>query len=326
MRARFNGTVRILLVVLVVLLGFSVLLGLNFFYRLDFIPADAASGFHSPYYQYLSWSAARKANRGEAIHVLVIPNNSGGVHDDPEVHRRFALVQAFLGHLAFGDLDVLILVPAIPRTSQDWEVYTHALDLDVFTTTNPELHRPDLQLVSMIDDALERLTNSGWVVRPQVLLFGFSASGMFANRFTLIHPDRVLAVSIGSPGGWPIAPVESWQGHALRYPVGVADLPYLLQRELQTASYNRVPQLFWLGENDTNDSVPSRDGYAPEDAELVLSLFGQRPVDRWPIAAEIYRSVGANAVFHLYPNLAHRPSLRALRDTRTLFRQAMGTD
>ena len=57
------------------------------------------------------------------------------------------------------------------------------------------------------DDARGRLRAHGTPTDPRVLLQGFSASAMFANRFTVLHPQRVRAATIGSPGGWPIAPV-----------------------------------------------------------------------------------------------------------------------
>ena len=112
----------------------------------------------------------------------------------------------------FKDLDVVILVPVFPRPEENWRIYTHALDRDVLETDIPELRRLDLQLEAMIDDATNRLSRQSWRVNPKVLMWGFSASGMFVNRFTLLHPDRVLAVVVGSPGGWPIAPVKRWLG------------------------------------------------------------------------------------------------------------------
>ena len=76
----------------------------------------------------------------------------------------------------------------------------------------------------MIDDARRQLSMHGASAHARVLLQGFSASAMFANRFAVLHPDRVLAVSIGSPGGWPIAPVAKIGVDALPYPAGIADL------------------------------------------------------------------------------------------------------
>lgn len=35
---------------------------------------------------------------------------------------------------------------------------------------------------------------------PPAMMFGFSGGGHFTHRFTLLHPDKLSAVSIGSPG------------------------------------------------------------------------------------------------------------------------------
>ena len=75
----------------------------------------------------------------------------------------------------------------------------------------------------MIDDARARQRQRGLRFDKRVLIFGFSASGMFTNRFVFLHPDRVKAAAFGSPGGWAIEPVSSWKGFALPYPVGVSD-------------------------------------------------------------------------------------------------------
>lgn len=50
------------------------------------------------------------------------------------------------------------------------------------------------QLLAMVEDAGARLKMMGYSTGSQFLMVGFSASGTLANRFTLIHPDRVKAV------------------------------------------------------------------------------------------------------------------------------------
>jgi pimeloyl-ACP methyl ester carboxylesterase len=79
----------------------------------------------------------------------------------------------------------------------------------------------------MIDDAVAREAKAGLRFDRRVLMYGFSASGMFTNRFVFLHPDRVLAAAYGSPGGWALAPVTSWQGAFLPYPVGIGDIKAL---------------------------------------------------------------------------------------------------
>ena len=93
------------------------------------------------------------------------------------------------------------------------------------------LARLDLQLLAMVDDARASLGAEDVQTDERFLLQGYSASGMFANRFTALHPDRVMAVASGSPGGWPIAPAAEHQGERLPYPAGVADVEAVDHRQ-----------------------------------------------------------------------------------------------
>ena len=102
-----------------------------------------------------------------------------------------------------------------PRPKKDWRIYTHALDRDSLLTERKEYRRFDQQLIRMIDDARTRLRSDGYRFDKRVLMFGFSASGMFTNRFTFLHPERIKAAAIGSPGGWAMAPIDSWKDTAL---------------------------------------------------------------------------------------------------------------
>jgi len=56
--------------------------------------------------------------------------------------------------------------------------------------------RYDDLLLSMVDEVGHR-----WNVETSTFfLHGFSGGGQFANRFALLHPERLRAVSIGAPG------------------------------------------------------------------------------------------------------------------------------
>ena len=82
-------------------------------------------------------------------------------------------------------------------------------------------------------------------VQPRVLMAGFSAPGVFTNRFAVLHPERVFAAAVGGPDGWPIAPVRADQGEMLPYPVGIADIeelsgsPSISMHSSVSASYSR---------------------------------------------------------------------------------------
>lgn len=258
--------------------------------------ASPDAGYHASFFLYEPQGLVRGAP------VLVMPNNTGTVDDQLGVHRGAALKQAFSWRAYAEQLGVALLVPAFPRPAGMPELYTHALDADTLRAQAPELARLDLQLLRMIDAAHRHL---GAPAGSKVLVFGFSAAGMFTDRFTTLHPQRVLAAVVGSPGGWPIAKVPSWRGETLRYPLGVADLSTLVGRPLDLAALQRVPLLYFLGAEDRNDSLPYRDGYDEAEQTLANRLFGADPVARWPVAEALAREAGLRATFRLHPGVGH---------------------
>jgi pimeloyl-ACP methyl ester carboxylesterase len=157
----------------------------------------------------------------------------------------------------------------------------------------------------MVDHARGALAADGLQADEKFLIQGFSASGMFVNRFAVLHPGRVKAVATGSPGGWPIAPVALWGGEALPYPAGVADLEDLTGQPFDSLAYKTVPQLIAMGSLDDNDSIDFRDGWDEEPAALVDRLFGTDPLSRWESAEMLYRAAGADAQFVLVDGIGH---------------------
>jgi hypothetical protein len=145
-----------------------------------------------------------------------------------------------------------------------------------------------------------------------VLINGFSAQGMFANRFTFLHPDRVKAAVIGSPGGWPIAPIAEFNGRQLRYPIGIADFKTVAGNPLDLKKLRQVPLFIFIGDKDDNDSVPFGDSYDEQDKDLIFELFGKTPVSRWAQSESFYKKAGLNATFRSYPGVAHTvtPAMR----------------
>ncbi len=254
--------------------------------------------FKWPYYLYTPQKTTGPA-------MLVVPNNSGFVSDNMVYHeeRAKSIVQ---GSARYGDkLGCPVLVPVFPRWEKEENIYTHALDRDSLTTGDEDIKRLDVQLLEMIKDARKRLQERNVSLEEKVLLFGFSASGMFSNRFALLHPDKVKAAAIGSPGGWPIAPMDSFEGKRLSYPIGTADVNELAGEGANIGLFRQIPFYLFIGGEDKNDSVPYEDSYDKEDASLIFEVFGQSPVERWPLAEKIYKAAGCNARFVTYPGVGH---------------------
>jgi predicted esterase len=297
---------KVLLSCILVVLVAALYTGIYFLHLTRVTPA-ADAAFQWPYYLFTPFSLEDNRIFHKPIHLLVLPNNTGTTSDDPSVHDQSALAMVFPFQMVFGDLDVAILVPTFPRPETGWQAYTHALDRDTLLTDIPDLRRIDLQVEAMIDDATERLSRQGWAVDRKVLMFGFSASGMFANRFTVLHPDRVLAAAVGSP-------------------VGVTDLEELSGSPFNLESFRRVPLFFFIGDRDENDSIPYRDGYDEEDADLVNALFGGTPVERWDDAEAIYASIGAVAEFRMYPGVGHTITIEEFIAIREFFARVLAEE
>jgi dienelactone hydrolase len=264
------------------------------------VEAQPQKGWHWPYLLYFP----AKTN-STPTPMLIAPNNTGFVSDFFPAHQESA--RSYLAWLSQKSWfqDRPILVPIFPRPESEPLNYTHALNRQSFLTSTEALKRPDLQLLAMLADARQRLSGAGYQTQDKVFLFGFSASGMFSNRFTLLHPQIVKAAAFGSPGGWPLAPLAAYQQTSLPYPAGIADLAELSGAPLALETYRQVPQFIFLGDQDTNDSVPYEDSFQPEQRDLVFKMFGAAPLERWPKAEQIYHQAAPQAILRLYPGVSH---------------------
>ncbi len=253
-------------------------------------------------------------------YMLVIPNNTGEVSEQIETHRRAARNLIVWKKTDADELGAVLLVPVFPRPESIGHVYTHALDRDCLIIQEEKLQRLDLQLIAMIDDARTRLSERKISLSVQVLLSGYSASGMFVNRFALLHPERVRAAAVGSPGGWPILPVSTYNGKDLPYPIGISDIDRLLPGEqIDVASFCAIPQLFYMGSLDDNDA--SETCYFENMHEITAMDFGQTPVQRWAQAEKVYQELGANVQFKIYEGVGHDLTDDMQKDVLTFLKQ-----
>ena len=283
------------------------------------IEANTEKGFAYPYYLYIPAAMREETAKNQTFTLLVAPNNTGKIDDDLTVHETDVKRKLMQIGIVFGKLNVPVLIPVFPRPSTDWKIYTHALDRDAMLTDKAEYKRFDLQLAAMIEHARERFKQENLKVEEKVLMYGYSASGMFVNRFAFLHPDKVKAVASGSPGGWAIAPNKKFNGKTLRYPIGTGDFKTVSGKKFDLKALRKVPFFIFLGDKDENDSVVFGDGYEEEDKNLVFELFGKTPVERWEITKKLYGEAKLNAEFKLYPNTAHKVTPEMIGDILVFF-------
>jgi hypothetical protein len=287
------------------------------------VEANPARGFYWPYFLMVP-------PRLDPPHTLLVePNNTGTWNDDPWVHETAArnLVRARSGFAVNLGCPLLVPVfprPMMPQAPEPGGIYVHALDRYSLSRQWPGLERIDLQMVAMLDDALERLLAMGHAMDRRVFMMGFSASGAFTSRFAVLHPDRVKAAAPGSPGGWPLAPVVSWQGTTLKYAVGISDVETLSGTAFDLDTFRLVPLYIYVGDLDTNDALDTR-GMTTDERNAICQLLncGSNPVlaQRWPLAQAIHESVGANARFVIYPGVGHTITPQMFSDLQAFFRE-----
>jgi hypothetical protein len=286
--------------------------------------ANPARGFNYSYFLFIPDGTPSD----EGLTLIVEPGNSGFADDDYDRHlekgRRTASLDFYIGNYVARNLNCPLLVPVFPRPESEWIIYTHIYDRDVATQKDNSLERIDLQLLAMVEHAQDRLRGKGYGTREQILMTGFSASGSFVNRFTAIHPGRVMAAAAGGTSGLLICPVDTLDGFPLGFPLGTDDFTALFGRQFDAVTFSRTPQYYYIGELDTNDAVPFEDGYDQYERHLVFELLGKEiHPDRWKNCMKIYRENNIKAQFRTYDETGHEITDDIREDVLKFFREQL---
>ena len=278
----------------------------------QFVEADPQAGFEYPYYLY-----APDAVGDTALPVLVEPVNTGTTDDDLAVHREAAADILESGQDLADRIGVPLIVPVFPRPAEDpvdWRHYTHALDETTLGIDDGPLERIDEQVLRMVEDAQDRVTavSETYPLRRgenDLALNGFSASGNFVDRFTFLHPERVLSVTAGGLNGMPLLPRESVGGESLPFHVGIADIESYTGDPVDLDAVDDVNQFLYMGEDDGNDTIPYDDAWTDDDLrQLALNVYGEDMIeDRFVRSQELYAEAGVDAQFRVYRDTGHSP-------------------
>lgn len=271
------------------------------------VDADPESGFHFPYFL-----SAPPTSTAVERPLLVQSNNTGTSTDDVAAHREAARDAISRGGTPreLGEaLSIPVLVPVFPRPRSgdvNWRHDPQQLDTNVMHITEGEFARVDRQLLEMVADARRRLRERSYPVDDGLHLNGFSASGLFANRFTALHPAEVDCVTAGGINGHPILPVAEAKGHALNYQIGIADLESLVGDPFDRDAFVEVSQFLYMGAEDENDTFEYRDAWSEDQVEIARDVYGEDMVeDRFSYARSVYEDVGADATFRVFEGVGH---------------------
>lgn len=272
--------------------------------RMIIVEKDQGKGFHHDYILFIPKGTPLE----KKLYLLVEPNNTGKLSDSIEVHKKYAVDLAAVssvGNNISTELKIPLLVPIFPRPESQPLMYTHALDRDIMLEKSKELKRLDLQLLEMISDAENMLASMNIRVEPEFFMNGFSASGTFTNRFSLIHPDKIKALAIGGFNGELMLPQKKIGGIRLNYPLGTNDFDVLFGESFDIDAYRQIPQYIYMGKLDDNDAVQYDDAYTEEERKIINENIGSDVQKRYEECQKIYAKKKINAVFKTYEDVGH---------------------
>lgn len=158
------------------------------------------------------------------------------------------------GYLRIG-VDAPMLYILVPDDRGGRRPYYQQLSRECFTESNLDYPRIDLQVKEAIEDAQNKIFNIlNKRVSKKVTLNGYSTSGVFAQRFALIHPEIVTKAIIGAAVGSIPIPTE-----ALEYPLGIKDFAELFGKEFDTETYKSIDFAYYVGELEAREPATNFD-------------------------------------------------------------------
>lgn len=194
----------------------------------------------------------------------------------------------------------VVVTPVFPR---DYELgyYPQGINYYSLRSSTPDAYRrPDVTVNAIVDQLILQLRSDGYPVQSKMLLAGYSAGGMFANRYTVLHPERVRAVAIGQSGGMLTMPMSKYNGVTLHWPMGVADLSQLIGASYTKRSLlQEVSQFVFVG---TDDQADYAEFYPNADD---LAIWGSNSAERLRTQTELLQSIGYNVTFRQYRHSGH---------------------
>jgi len=154
---------------------------------------------------------------------------------------------------------IILLTPVIPRDFSKGYYPQGLNEYSLNPSTPIFFYRPDLKVNIIIDQFVIKLEDTGYSINEKIFVSGFSAGGMWANRYTLLHPERIKAAAIGQAGGWLAMPVYDFKGINLRWPLGLYNFSELTGEEYDKFdALKSVPMLIYIGDQDTDSTYFSK--------------------------------------------------------------------
>ena len=203
-----------------------------------------------------------------------------------------------------------ILIPILPSLSATAPYYQQ-LSTECFQNGD----RPDLDIIQCINFAKDIMKNEyGAKLNDKIFLNGYSATGVAAQRFALLHPELIDTACIGGASG--SIPIPNPQ---LDYPLGTKNFRQLFGQDFNEEEYKKITFNYYVGELETLTESRDRNGnaYPMHDMSYKESsvptlqgeeyrlLYGQDMFFRANAIVSVLQKNGYKINHQVLPNIAH---------------------
>jgi len=219
------------------------------------------------------------------------------------------------------DNGIIIVGASIPRGFDDLGIhhYVVAIPISSFDNDTDELYRhPDEKVNQMTDQLSGALAQEGYSIDNRILIYGFSNEAMFANRYALLHPERVRAIAVGQCGGYFTMPIAIYNSTNLQWAIGTYDFKALSGKDFNNEKYTKVSHFNFIGDQDTENShfYADEDFWTQSQIDFINSNFGYTDPVRLQNQSSYLKGLGYDITFQLYAGVDHSFSEEWWNDAR----------
>jgi hypothetical protein len=135
----------------------------------------------------------------------------------------------------------------------------------------------------------------------------------------------VKAFAAGGVNGLPTLPVREWNECELPFPIGIAGIERFIDKGFNEKAFRQVAHYIYMGSFDRNDTLPSRDAWREEEADIIKKALAEKMMpDRWELSRKIYRQQKLPAQLVTYNGIAHAITDQMQDDVTDFFKANAG--